>query len=116
MSDSILGSTKVALGIPEDYSPFDTEILLHINSAISELTQLGVGPKEGFRVNTKLQIWADFYNQDPRFEMVKSYVFARVKMLFDPPTPGYVYASFEKIIQEYAWRITVASDEIADES
>lgn len=112
MSQSILTSVKSTLGLPEDYDAFDIELVNHINSAISALTQLGVGPRSGFSITGRTQIWNDFFSEDDRLNLAKQYVNTRVKLLFDPPTPGYVHTAFEKTLDELAWRLTVVADEV----
>lgn len=112
MSESILTSVKSTLGLLEDYDAFDVELVFHINSTLATLTQLGVGPLHGFSIANKTAIWSDFLPNEARHNLVKQYVGLRTKLLFDPPTPGYVHASFEKIIDELAWRIVVMNDEI----
>lgn len=112
MAGSILSDTKKALGLADDYTPFDAEIIIHINSVLGTLNQLGVGPEEGYAIENKNQTWDDLLNDDPRLNSVQSYVYLKVKMLFDPPSVGYVLTAMEKMILEAEWRVTVAQDEI----
>jgi len=116
MTDSILDSVKETLGIAADYDVFDQELMLHINSVVSNLTQLGVGPDSGFIVTGQNITWEDFMGNEPRLNMVKSYLSAKVKMLFDPPTVGFVISSMEKILQEYEWRIREVAEQIKREA
>lgn len=110
MEQSILNSVKKVLGLPEDYTAFDLDVVLHINSVLSTLSELGVGPAEGFAIEDAEPTWSDFLGLDPRFNKVKSYIYLRVRMLFDPPTTGYLIAAMEKQIQEAEWRITVQAE------
>lgn len=105
MEQSILTSTKKILGIAEDYTVFDLDIITHINTAFSTLTQLGVGPSPGFMIEDNIAVWADFMGADDQYNSVKSYVFLRVRQLFDPPTTSYLIAAQERQIQELEWRL-----------
>jgi hypothetical protein len=107
MEQSILISTKKILGIAEDYTVFDLDIITHINSAFSTLTQLGVGPPEGFMIDDDAALWTDFIAEDFQYNSVKSYVFLRVRMLFDPPTTSYLIAAYDRQISELEWRLNV---------
>jgi hypothetical protein len=107
MEMSILNSTKKILGIAEDYTVFDLDIITHINSAFSTLTQLGVGPAEGFMIEDATAVWSDFIGNDVQYNSVKSYVFLKVRQLFDPPTTSYLIAAYDKQIEELEWRLNV---------
>jgi hypothetical protein len=112
MDDSILNSTKKILGIAPDYVAFDLDIITHINTAFSTLTQLGVGPAEGFMIVDADASWSHFIeDQDPQYNSVKSYVFLRVRHLFDPPTTSYLIEASEKQIRELEWRLNVHREE-----
>lgn len=103
--ESILTSIKKLLGIEESYEIFDPDIILYINSAFSTLTQLGVGPKEGFSIKDKTTTWSEYLNNDSRLDLIKNYVFLKVKLIFDPPTSSSVQSAYERMIQELEWRI-----------
>lgn len=111
MEQSILTSTKKILGIAEDYTVFDLDIITHINTAFSTLTQLGVGPSAGFMIEDATAEWGDFIESDLQYNSVKSYVFLRVRQLFDPPTTSYLIAAFDKQIQELEWRLSSHREE-----
>jgi hypothetical protein len=112
MEASILTSTKKVLGIAEDYTAFDLDIITHINTAFSTLTQLGVGPPEGFMIEDATPVWADFITDgDLQYNSVRSYVFLRVRHLFDPPTTSYLITAAEKQIEELEWRLNVHREE-----
>jgi hypothetical protein len=111
MEQSILTSTKKILGIAEDYTVFDLDIITHINSAFSTLTQLGVGPAAGFMIVDDTTEWTDFIVDDLQYNSVKSYVFLRVRQLFDPPTTSYLISAVERQIQELEWRLNVHREE-----
>lgn len=109
MSTSILDDTKHQLGLLSADTSFDTDILIAINSAIATLTQLGVGPVEGFEVANKDATWDQFVT-DARLNSVKSYIYLKVKLVFDPPGTGFVVASMERQIQELEFRINAVAD------
>lgn len=88
-----------------DFESFDLELLVHINSAFAELTQLGVGPKEGFFVSDKNTTWYDFIPDDVLLSMVKNYIYLKVKVAFDPPTSSSVLESYKQMIAELEWRL-----------
>lgn len=106
--DSILTSIKKMLGITEDYTHFDTDIVMHINSVFSILTQLGVGPPEGFYIQDKTTIWYEYISDPNKIEMVKSYMYLKVRLIFDPPSSSSVIEAFNKQISEFEWRLNVA--------
>lgn len=108
--ESILTSIKKLLGIPEDYEHFDADIIMHINSAFMILTQLGVGPFEGFAIEDKTSNWTDFVSDTTKVEAVKSYVYLKVRLLFDPPASSAVIESINRMISEYEWRLNVAAE------
>lgn len=108
--DSILTSIKKLLGITEEYEHFDPDIIMHINSAFSVLTQLGVGPKQGFRIEDESTEWSEFLNDNLRLEFVKTYVHLKVKLVFDPPLSSAVLESINRQISELEWRINVSVD------
>jgi hypothetical protein len=105
IKDSILQSTKLGLSVPAEYDEFDFIITLHINTALSTLTQLGVGPVVGFIVQNPETTWDEFYGEDPRFSMIQSYIILKVRMLFDPPSTGPLMEAMTKQIDQLEWRI-----------
>lgn len=110
MVDSILTSIKKLLGPEEIYEHFDADIIMHINSAFSTLTQLGVGPEEVFVIKDKTAIWTDFIQDDKRLEFVKTYIYLKVKLVFDPPLSSSVLDAMNRQINELEWRLNVAVD------
>lgn len=107
--DSILTSIKKLLGIEEEYEHFDPDIIMHINSIFMVLTQLGVGPSEGFSIQDKSAIWMDFIPNSSQFEAVKTYMHLKVRLVFDPPTNSAVIESMNRTISELEWRLNVAA-------
>ena len=108
--ESILTSIKKMLGIAEEYTHFDTDIVMHINSVLSILTQLGVGPSEGFSIKDEDDYWSDFLPEDYNLELVKSYVYLKVGLIFDPPQSSAVMEAKNRMISELEWRINVTVD------
>ena len=112
MENSILNSTKKVLGLSPEYVVFDEDIIMHINTAFSTLTQLGVGPAEGFMIEDASAEWDDFITDgDVQYNSVRSYVFLKVSMLFDPPQTSYLITAKEKQIEEFEWRLNVHREE-----
>lgn len=111
MESSILTSTKKNLGIPEDYTVFDLDVITHINSAFSTLTQLGVGPPEGFMIEDASAVWDDFIVDDLQYNAVKTYIYLRVRQVFDPPATSYLISAFNEQIKELEWRLNVHREE-----
>lgn len=105
MEDSILNGTKKILGMEPSYTAFDFDIITHINSVFSTLGQLGVGPATGFMIEDDTATWDSFLENDNRYNLVKSYLYLRVRMLFDPPTTSYLLGAYEKQIEQMEWRI-----------
>ena len=110
METSILTSIKKLLGVAEDYAEFDEDIMTHINSVFLNLTQLGVGPEEGFMIEDNTAEWVDFINDSIQLQAVKTYVYLKVKLLFDPPLSSSVTESINRMIAELEWRLNVAAD------
>ena len=109
--ESILTSIKKMLGITEEYEHFDQDLIMHINSVLSILTQLGVGPSEGFTIKDQSAIWYDFIPESPNYEAVKSYVHLKVKMLFDPPASSVVMESMNRMANELEWRLNATAEQ-----
>ena len=110
METSILTSIKKLLGVADDYTEFDEDITTHINSVFLNLTQLGVGPEEGFMIEDDIAEWKDFINDSVQLQAVKTYVYLKVKLLFDPPLSSSVTESINRMIAELEWRLNVAVD------
>lgn len=109
--ESILTSIKKLLGLTEDCKDFDTDIIIHINSVFAILTQLGVGPSEGYSIENEFPIWDDFMSSDDkRFRMIKTYVYMKVKLVFDPPTNSSHLQALKDAVDEYEWRLNVAAE------
>lgn len=107
--DSILTSVKKLMGIDEEYDAFDKDLIIHINSVLMILTQLGVGTPY-FTISGSGETWDDFMGGDARIESVKTYVYQKVRMIFDPPTSGTHVQALEKSINEFEWRLELAAN------
>lgn len=108
--DSILTSIKKLLGITEDYIYFDQDIIMHINSVFMILNQLGVGPKEGFVISDSSNTWNEFSSDELKIESVKTYIYLKVRLMFDPPQSSAVMESINRQISELEWRLNAAVD------
>ena len=111
MNDSILTSIKSLLGIVEEYEHFDPQIIMHINSVFSILTQIGVGPAEGFSIKDKSAVWSDFISENPKLEAVKSYMDLKVRLLFDPPMGSAVIECMNRMESELECRLNIAAED-----
>lgn len=107
MTTSVLSSTKKILGIDDEYTVFDLDIITCINSALSVVNQLGVGPEGGFFISDENDVWEDFVIPDNQLNLVKTYVFLKTRFLFDPPSTGYLTEAMSKQIEEYEWRLNI---------
>lgn len=108
--ESILTSIKKLLGITEEYKNFDSDLIIHINSVLSVLNQLGIGPKEGFIIKDDTAVWTDFIVGETTIELVKTYVYLKVKLIFDPPLSSAVIESMKETIKEFEFRSLIAVD------
>lgn len=108
--NSILTSIKKLLGIAEEYEHFDADLIMHINSVLMILTQLGVGPAEGFLIRDEDATWDEFIQGETNIEAVRSYVYLKVKLLFDPPLSSAAIESTNRLISELEWRLNVAAE------
>lgn len=108
--ESILTSIKKLLGISAEYEHFDQDLVMHINSVFMTLNQLGVGPEEGFSISDEDAIWSDFLKDKKLLEAVKSYMYLKVRLLFDPPASSTVMESMNRLANEFEWRLYIAVD------
>lgn len=109
--ESILTSIKKLLGIAEEYTHFDNDIIMHINSVFTTLTQLGVGPSEGFFIEDDSTYWTDFMEDMTKIQAVKTYIYLKVKLVFDPGSVGSsTLAAYERQINELEWRLNVIAE------
>lgn len=112
--DSILTSVKKMLGITEECKDFDPDIIMHINTVLMILTQLGVGPEEGFFIEDDSSYWDDFVKDLTKLEAIKTYVYMKVRLMFDPPTSSSAMEATNRIVDELEWRLNIAGESIKE--
>ena len=105
LEPSILKSTKKTLGLPDEYKDFDVDVVTHINAAFFTLTTLGLGPVEGFMIEGDNEEWTDFMSPSPDLNAVRSYVYLKVRVAFDPPTTSHHIKAIEDQIDELEHRL-----------
>lgn len=110
--ESILDSIKKTLGLDADYTAFDLDITMHINTAFATLRQLGVGPTDGFAIADNTSLWSAYSPDMVLLASVKSYVFAKVKLLFDPPATSFGIQAMKAMVEELEWRLNVQGESI----
>lgn len=109
-NESILNSIKKMLGYDSEDDTFNTDIMIHINTVFGILNQLGVGPEKAFSISDATSTWSDFFGKDTNFEMVKSYMYLKVRLVFDPPSTASLMDAIKESIKELQWRITTAAE------
>lgn len=114
ITDSIVLSIKKMLGLDENYTPFDTDVIIHINSSFMTLCQMGIGPKEGFEVTDSSQKWTDFLTNRVMLGGVKTWVYLQVKMLFDPPANSFVMDAYKTQAEQILWRLNVQAESVEE--
>lgn len=108
--ESILTSIKKLLGITEEYTHFDADIIMHINTVFLNLTQIGIGPSTGFSITDATSVWTDFIPKNPLFEAIKSYTYLKVRLMFDPPQNSSLIEAINRSINELEWRLNVQAE------
>lgn len=110
--DSILNHIKKLLGMSDDYTYFDVDIITHINSALWRLRQLGVKDETHFKITNAKETWSKLFGNldDEDLEAVKTYIYLKVKVVFDPPTSSFVLESMKQQIAEYEWCLNVEAE------
>ena len=116
MSDSILDSTKKILGLDSEYTPFDHDVIIYINSTFSILDQLGIGPIGGFSIEDNTATWDDYVVPSNQLQLVRTYVYLKTRMLFDPPTTSFLIEAMNNQIKEIEWRLNSVREVIAQEA
>lgn len=110
MENSILLTIKKLLGLCEDYDAFDMDIIIHINMVFNILNQMGVGPKDGFIITGPENVWEEYVKDSRKLEMVKTYIYLKVRQIFDPGTSTPLNNAIEAQISELEWRLSVQVD------
>lgn len=104
--ESILNLVKKSCGIAAEYTIFDEDLIMHINSVFMVLRQMGIGPAGGYRITDANDSWSDFISDDSLlYEGIKTYVCAKVRLLFDPPSGGTHLNALNQVISEFEWRL-----------
>ena len=115
MEESILKTIKQLIGCPDDFEQFDLDLIVHINSAFATLTQLGVGPKEGYRITGADNEWSEFEDDIQKLSLIKDYVYIKTRLLFDPPISGSLMDSLKEQLKEMEWRLYMLYDPISED-
>lgn len=115
MGDSILITTKKLLGLSADYTAFDLDVITHINSAFGTLTQLGVGPTTGFMIEDADNEWNDFAVPADQIVLVKTYIYLKTRLVFDPPSTSFVIEALNQQLKELEWRLNMAREIVTSE-
>ena len=113
--ESILTSIKKLLGIEEEYTHFDSDITMHINTVFMTLTQIGLGPDEGFTIEDDSTYWDEFIKDATKLQAVKSYMYLKVRLLFDPPSNSTHMDAINRNISELEWRLKVDAESMKPE-
>lgn len=114
MNESILTSIKKLLGIPEEYEAFDQDLIIHINTMLARLYQVGVGV-QNFSIVDKSATWDQFLIDESKYQQAKTYVYIRVRLLFDPPQSGAANEAFKETLRELEWLLFVDADNALEE-
>jgi hypothetical protein len=114
--DSILDSTKQVLGIDSSFTDFDIDVIMHINTVLMTLNQMGVGPADPFLITDSTSVWTDFTTDMPKLAMVKTYTALKVRLIFDPPATSFTIDAYAKLASEYEFRLNVAGEQITPPS
>lgn len=112
MDESILITIKKMLGLDDEYQPFDADVIVLINSALMTLTQLGIGPKNGYAITDYSSKWSDFLVNDVKLEAVKNYIYLKVRVTFDPPTSSSILEAYKQQLNELEWRLNVQVESV----
>lgn len=107
MDESILKTIKKMLGLPEDYDAFDQDLIIHINSVFANLQQIGISPPEGFYITNESAKWSEFFEGRMTLQNVKTLVYLKVRLIFDPPSTSFAITAIENQIREQEWRLSV---------
>lgn len=108
--ESILDSIKKMIGVDKDYGAFDVDLIIAINGVFTILNQLGVGPEKEFSITGPDETWLDFFGVTDAINLVKPYMYLKVKLIFDPPSTGVLHEAMERQISEFEWRLAIQAD------
>lgn len=110
VKDSILDSVKKMIGPSVEYTVFDDDLIMYINSVFNILRQLGIGPTEGYEITSKYNLWTEFLPAGPKLNMVKPYMYAKVRLMFDPPQNGTITQAMKDIVDEFEFRMRMDTE------
>lgn len=108
--ESILLTIKKMLGLEPEYTPFDMDIIVLINSSIMRLHQLGIGPKDGFYITDESQTWHEFVGCDKDLKSIQEFIFIKTKLVFDPPSTSFVISAYNDRASELEWCLMVEKE------
>lgn len=111
--ESILDSIKKMIGVDKDYGAFDVDLIIAINGVFTILNQLGVGPEKEFAITGPNETWLDFFGITDAINLVKPYMYLKVKLIFDPPSTGVLHEAMERQISEFEWRLAIQADPVS---
>jgi hypothetical protein len=117
--DSILDSVKKALGFDPDYTAFDLDIVMHVNTVFGSLQQFGVGPLTGFAIADNTALWSQYITDAANLVLlsaVRTYIYLKVRLIFDPPATSFGLDAISKLIAEFEWRLNVIGEDITPPS
>lgn len=109
-TNSILDSIKKMIGPSVEYTVFDDDLIMDINAVFNVLKQLGVGPEEGFAISSSSDLWTDFMPEGPKLNMIKPYMYAKVRLMFDPPQNGTITQAMKDIVSEFEFRANIDAE------
>ncbi len=110
MEESILISIRKLLGLDKENTVFDQDIITHINTAFLSLNQLGVGPEEGFAIEDDTATWNDFIGDEKKLKAVQTYIYLKVKLVFDPPLNSAILEANKQTLNELEWRLNLEAE------
>ena len=108
--DSVLLTIKKLLGIDSDYTHFDKDIIIHINSVLMTLNQIGIGPEEPVTISSEMDTWSNILGDTKNLEAIKTYVYIKVRILFDPPSSSFVLEALKRQADEIEWRLNMQTE------
>jgi hypothetical protein len=108
---SILNDTKKALGLDPAYTAFDVDLVMHINSVLATVRDLGIGPSTGFSIADSSETWEDLIGTDVSLNDVKTYIYLKVRQIFDPPPTSFEIEAVKELVREIEWRLNVRREE-----
>lgn len=114
--DSILDTLLQLLNDDPDAPAYKLDVMTFANGVFGRLKNLGIGPKEGFYITDSGDSWDDFMDEGPERAAVQTYMFMKVKLIFDPPQNSTVLQSYERLVNEFEWSAAMDSEAKAEGS